>query len=176
MNIRRVVSQDRGDILNVYMTAFPVEENELIAKLAMTLIANDLASNLFNWVAEIEGRVVAHIAFSPVVIESNPELQGYILAPLAVHPDYQKQGIGSALINKGVQALMDEGGHLVFVYGDPAYYGQFGFHAETAERFMPAYALQYAFGWQGMMLNEFVIQDESLSIQCVDALNDAALW
>jgi putative acetyltransferase len=176
MHIRMSTPQDKSDILKVYMSAFPRSEYELVSELAIRLLANGSISELFAWVVEIEGRVVAHIAFSPVTIENDAALRGYILAPLAVHPDYQKQGIGSALIRKGVQVLTDKGVNILFVYGDPDYYGRFGFRAESAEHYMSAYPLQYPFGWQAVVLNAFIQQDASVNIQCVDALNNSALW
>lgn len=77
-------------------------------------------------VAAVDGRVVGHIAFSPVTIADGS--QGwYGLGPLSVLPDYQRQGIGKALVTEGLarlKALNAEGCCLV---GHPAYYPKFGF-------------------------------------------------
>ncbi|HRW09614.1 MAG TPA: N-acetyltransferase [Caldilineaceae bacterium] len=77
-------------------------------------------------VAEVDGRVVGHVAFSPVTISDGS--QGwYGLGPVSVLPAYQRQGIGKALITEGLarlQALNAEGCCLV---GHPEYYPRFGF-------------------------------------------------
>jgi putative acetyltransferase len=60
-------------------------------------------------VAEIDGQVVGHIAFSPVTV-SDGATGWYGLGPVSVLPDYQKQGIEKALINEGLSSLKDMGG------------------------------------------------------------------
>ncbi|MBN1265537.1 MAG: N-acetyltransferase [Anaerolineales bacterium] len=77
-------------------------------------------------VAEIDGEIVGHIAFSPVTIADGTE-GWYGLGPVSVLPEYQKQGIGKALINEGLSKLreMDAGG--CALVGEPEYYKRFGF-------------------------------------------------
>lgn len=77
-------------------------------------------------VAEIDGQVVGHIAFSPVTI-SDGSMGWYGLGPVSVLPRYQKQGIGESLINKGLSMLKDLDGQGCTLVGDPNYYERFGF-------------------------------------------------
>jgi len=77
-------------------------------------------------VAEIDGQVVGHIAFSPVTV-SDGTPGWYGLGPVSVLPDYQKRGIGTALINRGLSLLKDRGGRGCALVGDPDYYRRFGF-------------------------------------------------
>jgi len=77
-------------------------------------------------VAEIDGQVVGHIAFSPVTI-SDGTLNWHGLGPISVLPEYQKQGIGKALIHKGLSLLKDLGSQGCALVGDPNYYNRFGF-------------------------------------------------
>lgn len=77
-------------------------------------------------VAEIEGQVVGHIAFSPVTISSGAK-DWYGLGPLSVLPEYHKQGIGKALVNDGLSLLKEMGGQGCALAGDPNYYKRFGF-------------------------------------------------
>lgn len=77
-------------------------------------------------VAEVDGKVVGHIAFSPIAI-SDGSLNWYGLGPISVLPKYQKQGIGKALVNKGLSLLKDMGGQGCALVGDPNYYKRFGF-------------------------------------------------
>jgi putative acetyltransferase len=77
-------------------------------------------------VAEIEGRVVGHVAFSPVTI-SGRSCDWYGLGPVSVLPDRQKQGIGKALIHEGLSRLKTRGAKGCVLAGDPGYYERFGF-------------------------------------------------
>jgi putative acetyltransferase len=77
-------------------------------------------------VAEIDGRVVGHVAFSPVTI-SDGTLGWYGLGPVSVLPEYQNQGIGKSLINEGLFLLKKLGGQGCALVGDPNYYRRFGF-------------------------------------------------
>jgi putative acetyltransferase len=77
-------------------------------------------------VAEIDERVVGHIAFSPVVISDGTK-DWYGLGPISVLPEYQKQGIGKSLINEGLSLLKKMGGQGCALVGDPNYYKRFGF-------------------------------------------------
>jgi putative acetyltransferase len=85
--------------------------------------ANALTISL---VAEVDGRVVGHIAFSPVII-SDGSPNWYGLGPVSVLPEYQKQGIGKSLVNEGLSLLKAMGGKGCALVGDPAYYKRFGF-------------------------------------------------
>src|SRR5215470_1023512 len=79
-------------------------------------------------VAEDDGRVVGHILFSPVTIEtSERELVGVGLAPMSVIPERQNQRIGSLLVEDGVRRCREEGRPFVVVLGHPDYYPRFGF-------------------------------------------------
>ena len=77
-------------------------------------------------VAELNGRVVGHVAFSPVTISDGTK-DWYGLGPVSVLPEYQKQGIGKSLINEGLPLLKQFGGQGCALVGDPNYYKRFGF-------------------------------------------------
>lgn len=79
-------------------------------------------------VAEEEGQIVGHIAFSPVAIETNPkDLPILGLGPMAVAPEFQKQGIGAQMISRGLKLCRAGGCRVVVVLGHPSYYPRFGF-------------------------------------------------
>ena len=77
-------------------------------------------------VAEVEGRVVGHLAFSPVIL-SDGSPNWYGLGPVSVVPELQRQGIGGALIREGLARLKDLGAQGCCLVGHPAYYQRFGF-------------------------------------------------
>lgn len=80
----------------------------------------------FSLVAEVEGQVVGHIAFSPVAV-SDGTGSWYGLGPVSVLPEYQRQGIGRALIEEGLSRLKRLNARGVCLVGHPDYYGKFGF-------------------------------------------------
>jgi putative acetyltransferase len=77
-------------------------------------------------VAEVDGRLVGHIAFSPVII-SDGTPNWYGLGPVSVLPEYQRKGIGEALIKKGLSRLKDLNAQGCCLVGHPEYYRRFGF-------------------------------------------------
>jgi putative acetyltransferase len=77
-------------------------------------------------VAEVNGRVIGHIAFSPVTI-SDGTRNWYGLGPVSVLPEYQRQGIGKALIREGLSRLRDINAQGCCLVGHPDYYRKFGF-------------------------------------------------
>lgn len=90
--------------------------------------------------------VVGHALFSRLRVQrSSGTESGLALAPLAVDPEFQRRGIGSALVRAGLERAREMGERIVFVLGDPAYYGRFGFSAELARGFECVYACE-AFG------------------------------
>ena len=108
-------SHDRDDIHNVHWSAFDEGERKIVSKLAVNLHTEEAVPQIISLVAEIEGDVVGHVAFSPVTIDNNENFHGYILAPLAVKPDYQRRRIGSKLIESGVQQLSIMGVDIIFI-------------------------------------------------------------
>ena len=72
--------------------------------------------------------------------------------------------------------LTKDGANVLLVYGDPAYYGRFGFREEIGHSFVPPYTLQYPFGWTGMMLNGTVVPEEAIQFECISALSKPDLW
>ena len=77
-------------------------------------------------VAELDGRVIGHIAFSPVTI-SDGTCGWYGLGPVSVLPAYQRQGIGKALIREGLSRLKAMNAQGCCLVGHPDYYRKFGF-------------------------------------------------
>ena len=86
----------------------------------------DAGALTVSLVAEIDKRVVGHIAFSPVTI-SDGTPGWYGLGPVSVLPAYQRQGIGKSLITEGLSLLKEMNGRGCALVGDPDYYRRFGF-------------------------------------------------
>lgn len=89
-------------------------------------IIGDLALSL---IAEQDSLLLGHVAFSPVTV-SELNTKWYGLGPISVTPDLQHQGIGSALINEGLNILRGKGAGGCVLVGDPNYYCKFGFKSD----------------------------------------------
>lgn len=79
-------------------------------------------------VAEAEGEVIGHVAFSEVTIGSVEGWHG--LGPVSVAPAWQGRGVGQALVRAGLKAIRDLGSGGCVLLGDPSYYGRFGFESD----------------------------------------------
>lgn len=126
MIIRKETVEDVQAITEVTIAAF---KNHPISNHTEQFIINALrAANALtiSLIAEIDGQIVGHIAFSPVTV-SDGATGWYGLGPVSVLPDHQKQGIGTALINKGLSLLKELGGQGCALAGDPHYYKRIGF-------------------------------------------------
>jgi putative acetyltransferase len=131
-----------GDLLRA---AFPSHvEADLVDRLRRD---GDLAIAL---AAIDDGAVVGYVAFSPMAAP----FRALGLGPLAVAPARQRSGIGSRLVREGLARARRGGWEAVFVLGDPAYYGRFGFDAAAARGFASPYAgphfLAHALGEAGL--------------------------
>lgn len=101
-------------------------------------------------VAVEDNRVLGHIIFSPVVVSSGSEAtQGMGLGPMAVLPERQRQGIGSLLVQAGIEALRERNCPFIIVLGHPDYYPRFGF--------VPASRHRLSCQWDGVPDEAFMI-------------------
>jgi putative acetyltransferase len=121
--IREERPEDRGEVRLINEAAFGRrEEAQIVEEL------HDSCGNLLSLVATAGDRSVGHILFSPVALEGPKSLpDGMGLAPMAVLPEYQGQGIGSRLVREGLGRLQRASIPFVIVVGHPSFYSRFGF-------------------------------------------------
>lgn len=136
--LRETTPDDQESLLDVHKLAFGSTEE---ARLTGDLLADPSAEPRCSLMASIADHPVGHILFSRAYLEPDLPLPAAILAPLAVLPDYQRQGIGGKLIQKGLQSLRGSGFRLVFVLGSPFYYPRHGFLPAIPAGFSPPYPL-----------------------------------
>ena len=105
MNIRLAQETDLDSILKVIETAFSDEENKVIINLVQELSRETTSPSIKSLVAEVDDEVIGYVSYSPIFLKSDSNISGYILAPVAVSPEQQKQGVGSNLIKSGIDML-----------------------------------------------------------------------
>ncbi len=124
IEIRAEAPEHLPAIRRVNERAFGGRPNE--ARLVDLLRATGQA--VISLVAVSAGQVVGHVLFSPVTLDPPPAgFDGVGLAPVAVAPEFQRQGIGAMLIRAGLEKCKQAGYSLAVLLGDPRYYSRFGF-------------------------------------------------
>jgi putative acetyltransferase len=123
VRVRSERHSDHERVFAIHEAAFGrPDEAHLVSRLRASV------SPSLSLVAELDGRVVGHVFFSPVRIERDaggPAVAG--LAPIGVEPAYQGRGVGSALVRRGLARCRGLGWEAVVLVGAPAYYSRFGF-------------------------------------------------
>lgn len=122
MEIRPETVADSPAIFSIHAAAF-----ETSAEARLVDLLRDRAGPLISLVAETQGALVGHILFSPVTLDGHPDLKLMGLAPMAVMPEHQRRGVGSALVQTGLERCRDSSVAAVVVLGHPSFYSRFGF-------------------------------------------------
>ena len=130
ISYREETADDRGAIHKVNTAAFGRSaEGELVDLLRKDGLV------VASYVAESSDAVVGQILFSELPIETEQgTIPAVALAPLAVLPQFQRQGIGSELVRRGLDICRERGQQVVIVLGHPEFYPRFGFSSQLAER------------------------------------------
>ncbi len=124
MNIRSLYPSDKYAIAELNRQVFG---RDLEAKLVESIRHSDRYIPELELVAELNHAVVGHILFSYIDLVGQENLQVLGLAPMAVQPEFQRQGIGSALVRMGLEAASSRGESIAIVLGHPQFYSRFGF-------------------------------------------------
>lgn len=169
INIRESEPADAASIMALYPRAFPDEDLRPVVK---ALLEDGAAA--ISLVGVIGTALAGHVIFTFCGVDDG-EKNAALLAPLAVDPSVQRQGAGGALVRHGLKMLEERGVADVFVLGDPAYYGRFGFAPETA--IAPPYPMpaQWLDAWQSIRAsNASTTQHGKLAVP--PPWRDPALW
>lgn len=127
--IRLETPDDQQTIGRVNRAAFGDDDE---AKLINALREGNLIE--VSLVAEVNAQIVGHILFSPVTIQTaQGTVEALSLAPMAVLPSFQGQGIGSQLVEAGLKTCRERNGKIVLVLGHPEFYQKFGFSPDMAQ-------------------------------------------
>ena len=148
IDIRDSLPSDVSSIETLYPDAFPDED---LLPVVGELLREE--AGVLSLVGVADGALVGHVIFTACGVAGSTE-EVSLLAPLAVASARQRQGIGSALVRAGLRRVEYAGVARVYVLGDPAYYGRFGFAPEDAVA--PPYPLPEAWrgAWQSIGLRD----------------------
>ena len=143
IEIREEMSSDLDAVRRINEIAFEQgPEAAIVDKLRKS------CKDYCSFVAVNQDTVIGHILFTPVTIDGS-DVTGMGLAPMAVLPSYQNQGIGSLLARHGLQHLQRSGCPFVIVLGHPEYYPRFGFE--------PASHYRLRCQWEGVPDEAFMV-------------------
>lgn len=183
MLIREACDADLDDVLRVERLAFGREDE---ARLVADLLRDPTAQPVLSLIAEKSGRCIGHVLFTAVELVGAVAREGTgdggspvrcaILAPLAVLPETQGTGVGRGLIEEGCRVLAARGVSLVFVLGDPNYYGRFGFEAAISLGLEAPYPIEPAEAWRVRGLEAGVVGRVLGKVRPAEALASEALW
>ncbi|MDL2265996.1 N-acetyltransferase [Parabacteroides sp. OttesenSCG-928-G07] len=177
IQIRETNTNDFDDIMTVEKQAFGYDKE---AQLVADLLADTTAEPLVSLLAFYQDEAVGHILFTRAYLD-NQETQPmmHILAPLAVKPEYQRQGIGGMLIQAGIEKLQEKGSSLVFVLGHKEYYPKYGFLPDAAKLGYPTpypIAEEFSDYWMVQAISPKGFEVSKGKIRCCDELNKPEHW
>ncbi|QDT26750.1 hypothetical protein Enr10x_20600 [Gimesia panareensis] len=178
MDIRQTTAADLETVKAVHREAFGPEEGPVIVSLLDELLPDPTAEPILSLLVEDGPRVLGHVLFTKVVIQGAEPVAARILAPLAVLPSAQKQGVGQQLIETGLSQLRDAGVELVFVLGDPAYYTRFGFQPAGVQELIAPHPIpvEHADAWMVQELCPGVLGRVTGEVVCSEVLNRREYW
>jgi predicted N-acetyltransferase YhbS len=177
--VRKAEEPDRQAIVDLVMGAFGPAEGPEVVRLIADLEVDASAQPVLSLVATLYDRVSGHVLFSRAWVETEErELSATILAPLAVHPEFQNAGIGGQLVMAGLRHFAERGMDLVFVLGHPDYYPRFGFAEAGVRGFEAPYpiAAKNAGAWMVLPLRPGILGAFRGRVRCAEALNDPRYW
>ncbi len=176
LSINEAYSEQLDTILQVEQAAFASDVT--ISTLVSDLLSDPTAQPTLSLLAFQEKQAVGHILFSKARLDSAPTVPAVILAPLAVHPSFQNQGVGRQLVQTGLQILTDSEVALAFVLGYPAYYTRFGFQTASLLGFTATYPIldKNIDAWMVKHLNSNITGKVSGKVLCANALDKPEYW
>ena len=149
-------------------------EGALIGDLVFDLMKSTEPHDFFGFIATEQEQIIGAIFFTRLSFDM--PVEAFILAPVAIHTDYQGRGIGQKLINYGIDQLREKGVKLVFTYGDPNFYSKVGFHCITEDVVKAPFELTQPEGWLCQSLDGREVESIPGKSTCVEAFNKPEYW
>lgn len=128
MELRLERPADHDAVHELHRQAFGDDHGELVATLTQELRGLIEPGSGLSLVAVDEQQIVGHVLFTRSILDAPERLVDVlVLSPVGVLPSHQKQGVGTALVTRGLELADAQGAPLVFLEGSPSYYPRFGF-------------------------------------------------
>ncbi len=174
LRIIEACGADLEDVLFVERLAFG-GDNE--ARLVRDLLRDPSAQPVVSLLARQDERPVGHVLFTSARLEGpSRDIPISILAPLAVVPGAQRQGIGARLIEDGARRVAERGVELVFVLGHPGYYPRHGFQPASPLGLIAPYPISPEDAWMVRALRPGLLGEARGSVVCAEAMNRPEYW
>lgn len=177
VRIRETGPDDWEIIMDIERRAFGYDKE---ARLVACLLKDASARPALSLLALAGTEAVGHILFTRATFLAQPASPlMHILAPLAVRPDYQGQGVGGLLITSGLDMLRRMGSRFVFVLGHKEYYPRYGFTPHAAKAgYLPPFPLPEDHGayWMVQALQPGETGPVNGTVRCADTLNKPQHW
>ncbi|MBX2830269.1 MAG: N-acetyltransferase [Rhodospirillales bacterium] len=172
-------SSDIDRIVDLFADTFSdsegADEGQLIGGLARDLMVKTPNDDLMVFSAFEDKVLLGTIMFSRLIfLEDLREM--FILSPVAVARHHQGKGVGTGLLNYGLQELRALGIDIVLTYGDPNYYARVGFTQVDPQSVQPPLPLSQPEGWLGQSLTHYLIGKVAGPSRCVEALDNPDYW
>ncbi|WP_244291712.1 MULTISPECIES: GNAT family N-acetyltransferase [Vibrio] len=178
MNFRQYHPSEIGTIKQLYTTTFTnsesAEEGNSVGQLSYDLLTTTSPNDFYCFVAESNQTIIGAVIFSKLSAEHANN--AYLLSPMAVCTQNQKQGVGQKLINFGLNELKAKGVETAVTYGDPNYYSRVGFEVVEENIIKAPFPLSFPHGWLAQSLTGESIMPILETPKCVEALSKAEYW
>jgi len=170
MIIRPATPADTEALLEVEREAFggPAE-----AALVAEMMAGTAFLPTLSLIAEENGGLIGHVMFT---IAYAGDTRAVLLAPIGVAPEWQKRGVGSALIRAGFEEAARLGFGIALVLGYPEYYTLFGFEPAEPHGIHPPYPVEPTDAWMVAELIDGALEPACGKVRVADELMNPALW
>ena len=179
MEIRQSTQADLPQLLHIHNQAFGPEEGPVVADLVNKLLCDPSATPYLSLLAKDDRKAIGHALFTKAGITGyEGSISAAILAPLAVIPESQRQGVGGKLMRAALQQLSASGVDLVFLAGYPDYYSRHGFQPASTLGFVPPYPMppEHADAWMVQAIQPGILETVSGQVICADTLNHPDYW
>ena len=172
--VRSAAQDQLAAILELMRAAFPDED---VHELVRQLTADGQFIPEYSLVAAEDGRIIGHVLLSRAYIDAEGEpLPVLCLAPLAVLPERQNEGIGTALVEAGLSRARKHGEKAVIVLGHPDYYPRFGFEPAMPLGILPPHPVEMSEAWMMVELEPGALDGISGTVRFDGPLGDAIWW
>jgi len=170
ITIRPETEADYASITHVNDMAFDRPNEGILVKNLRKL---DEFVQRLSLVAEFDGKIIGHVILYPVKIQvADNEYVSLSLGPIAVIPEYQKQGLGGQLVKAGHEAAIELGYSSVVVLGHPTYYPRFGYQPASNWGLTNSWEI-FGDAWMAIELSVNALDNKAGKVIYPEAFNEA---